>query len=143
MIVVPKIPTQLYLIHLMLMLSPAAMALAIFFVVLPGEKGEGMPKDQIAIFQTVAATLAVIAVGISQLIPRFIMRGERNVPMRKYTTMKIIQWVMLEGAALFIAIVFYLTHEKNMLVPLGILVALMSLMRPTIYELERYNIKDN
>lgn len=139
---VPKIPQSLYLIHLMLMLSPAMFAAVIFFIVLPGEKGQGMEKDQITIFQTVAATLAVVAVGTSQLIPRFIMRGETKVPLRKYTAMKVVQWAMLEGAALFIAVVFFLTHEKNMLIPLGIIIALISLMRPTVEELERYNVRE-
>ena len=137
---VPRIPLQLYIIHLVLMLSPAAFAAVIYFIVLPGDKGEGLPKDQVVVFQTIAAALAVIAVGFSQLIPRFMMRPGLKIPMQKYTSMKIVQWAMLESSALFIGVVFYMTHEKNMLIPLGILIALMSLLRPTIYEIERYKI---
>ncbi|MFO1472177.1 MAG: hypothetical protein U1F27_14210 [Turneriella sp.] len=146
----PKIPTHLYLIHFMLMLSPAALALVIHFAVLPGERGEAMPKEQIGIFQTVAAALAVVAVGMSQLIPRFMTRssaghktsGVQIMPLRKFSTMKIVQWSMLEGAALFIAGVFYMTRQQGMLMPLGILIALLALMRPTQYEMERYNVKE-
>ncbi len=149
-IAVPGIPTHLYAIHLLLMLSPALFALTIFFAVLPGEQGESMSKEQISVFQTVAATLAIITVGLSQLVPRFVfrpgsragIRGSVKATMRQYVTVKIVQWALLEGSALFIATVFYLTRQKNMLIPLGVLIALLAMARPTIDEIARYNIKE-
>ena len=132
------------------MLSPAMFAAVIFFVVLPGENGGGMSKDATAVFQTVAATLAVIAVGLSQLVPRFMfrqgtragIRGEVKATLRQYVTMKIVQWALLESSALFIGVVFYLTHQKNLLIPLGVVIALMAMLRPTVDEIVRHNIKE-
>lgn len=146
----PRVPSQLYIIHLVLMLSPAIFAAVIFFVVLPDEKSEGLSKDEIAVFQTVAATLAVIAVGLSQLVPRFMfrqgsratIRGEVKATLRQYVTMKIVQWALLESSALFIGVVFYLTRQKNLLIPLGVVIALMAMLRPTVDEIVRHNIKE-
>lgn len=145
-----RIPSSLYLIHLMLMLSPAMIAATIFFIVLPGEPGDSMSKEEVGVFQTLAATLAIIAVGLSQLVPRFMfrqggragIRGSVKATMRQYVTMKIVQWALLEGSALFIAAVFYMTLQKNMLIPLGVLIALLALARPTIDEIARYDIKE-
>ncbi len=136
----PKVPPVLYIIHLALMLGPAFFAAVTYFIVLPEISEAAIGKQDLLIFQTVAAAMAVIGVGMSQLIPRFIMRGEKNVPVQKYFTMKIVQWALLEGSALFIGVVFFLSHEKNMLIPLGILIALMAFMRPTAEEMQRHNI---
>ncbi len=135
-----KIPVQLYVIHLALMMAPAMFAAVTFFIVLPEVKEVSLPPQDIFVFETVAAALAVIGVGTSQLIPRFVMRGEKHVPVQKYVSMKIVQWALLEGSAMFIGVVFFLSHEKNMLIPLGILIALMALMRPTIEEMQRYHV---
>ena len=112
----------------------------------------GMPKEQIGIFQTVAAALAVVAVGMSQLIPRFMTRssaghktsGVQIMPLRKFSTMKIVQWALLEGAALFIAGVFYMTRQQSMLMPLGILIALLTLMKsqPLAYNKDNQEDKE-
>lgn len=136
-----KIPQSLYLIHFMLMMSPALFAAVIYFIALPGETS-GSTNDETRILQTVAAVLAVIAVGLSQLVPRFLTRGEKFLPMRRFASMKIVQWALLEGAAVFIGIVFYLTHQKNMLIPLAVLIALIAFMRPTTEELVRFNVKE-
>lgn len=135
-----KIPVQLYVIHLALMMAPAMFAAVTFFVVIPEVKEATLPQQDLLVFQTVAAAMAVIGVGMSQLIPRFILRREKNIPMQKYVSMKIVQWALLEGSALFMGVVFFLSHEKSMLIPLGVLIALMALMRPTIEEMLRYNV---
>ncbi len=135
-----KIPVQLYVIHLALMMAPAMFAGITFFIVLPEAKDAPLPQQDLLVFQTVSAAMAVIGVGMSQLVPRFVMRGEKHVPVQKYVSMKIVQWALLEGAAMFIGVVFFLSHEKNMLIPLGILIALMALMRPTIEEMQRYHV---
>lgn len=137
-----KIPQSLYLIHFMLMMSPALFAAVIYFIALPGETGPGSTNDGTRILQTLASVLAVIAVGLSQLVPRLLTRGEKFLPMRRFTSMKIVQWALLEGAAVFIGIVFYLTHQKNMLIPLAVLIALIAFMRPTTEELVRFNVKE-
>jgi hypothetical protein len=136
-----KVPPQLYLIHLAIMLSPAIFAGLIYFVMLPGSETPGMSKDQLTVFQVFAAALSVIAVSLSQIIHRFIFRGEKQVPTAKYTTMKIVQWALLEGAALFIAVIFFMSQEKSMLIPLGVLIALIALMRPTVDEMIRHNVR--
>lgn len=136
----PKIPVNLYIIHLAMMLAPAMFAAVTFFIILPDVKDAPIEKQDLLVFQTVAAAMAVIGVGMSQLIPRFVMRGEKNVPLQKYITMKIVQWALLEGSAMFIGVVFFLSHEKNMLIPLGILIALMAFMRPTVEEMQRHNV---
>lgn len=127
----------------MLMLSPAVFAVVIFFIVLPGEVQQAVPKDEAVIFQTVAAALAVISVGLSQLLPRFMLRDEKFVLLRKYTSMKIVQWALIEGAAFFIGIVFFMTQQKSLLIPMGVLIALLALMRPTPDEIERYRVKED
>ncbi len=137
-----KVPVQLYIIHLALMMAPAMFAGITFFIVLPETKDAPLPQQDLLVFQTVSAAMAVIGVGMSQLVPRFVMRGEKHVPVQKYVSMKIVQWALLEGSAMFIGVVFFLSHEKNMLIPLGILIALMALMRPTVEEMLRYNIGD-
>lgn len=136
-----KVPPQLYIIHLALMMAPAMFAAVTFFIVLPEAKDAQLAQQDLLVFQTVAAAMAVIGVGMSQLMPRFIMRGEKNVPVQKYVSMKIVQWALLEGSAMFIGVVFFLSHEKNMLIPLGILIALMAFMRPTIEEMLRFNVR--
>lgn len=138
----PKVPQSLYLIHFMLMLSPALFAVAMYFTVQPGETQNSVSPQETIVFQTVTAVLAVIAVGMSQLIPRLLMREEKQVPVRRYSSMKIVQWALIEGAAIFIGIVFFLTHQKNLLIPLGVLIALLALMRPTVDEMQRHNVKD-
>lgn len=136
-----KVPAQLYIIHLALMLGPAFFALSLYFVVLPQATEQSLPKEQATVYEIVAAAMAVIGVGISQLIPRFFFRGEKSVPLAKYVTMKIVQWALVEAAALFIAVVYFLTHDKNMLIPLGVLIAIMAFMRPTVDELLHHNVK--
>lgn len=136
-----KVPPHLYIIHLALMLGPASFALSLYFFVLPQANELAMPKGQATIYQIVAAALAVIGVGLSQIIPRFFFRGEKSVPLAKYITMKIVQWALVEAAALFIAVVYFLTHDKNMLIPLGVLIAIMAFMRPTVDELLHHNVK--
>lgn len=138
----PRVPSHLYLIHLALMLTPAIFAAVIFLVVLPGAAGNALSKDESRIYQTVAAALAVIGVGLSQLMPRFMMRGEKHVLLRQYVSMKIVQWALVEGSAFFIAVVFYLTQEKNMLIPLGVLIALIAMLRPTSDEMDRFNVRN-
>lgn len=137
-----QIPQSLYLIHFMLMLSPALFAAVIYFVALPGETAPGGNNDETRILQTLAAVLAVIAVGLSQLVPRFLTRDEKFLPMRRFASMKIVQWVLLEGAAVFIGVVFFLTHQKSMLIPLAVLIALIAFMRPTNEEIVRFNVKE-
>lgn len=136
-----RIPPHLYLLHLLLMLSPAVFAIALHFFVLPQNPDAAVPKEQGTVYQVVAAGLAVVAVGLSQLIPRFIFRGEKSIPMAKYATMKIVQWALLEGAALFIGVAYFVTQQKNMLISLGVLIALMAFMRPTADEVAQYNVK--
>lgn len=136
-----KVPTQLYMIHLALMLGPAVFALSLYFFVLPQATELALPKEQANIFGIAAAALAVIGVGFSQILPRFFFRGAKSVPMGKYITMKIVQWALVEAAALFIAVVYFLTHEKNMLIPLGVLIAIIAFMRPTVDELLHHNVK--
>jgi len=138
---VAKIPQSLYLIHFMLMMSPALFAAVIYFIALPDETS-GSTSDETRILQTVAAVLAVIAVGLSQLVPRFLTRAENFLPMRRFASMKIVQWLLLEGAAVFIGIVFFMTHQKNMLIPLAVLIALIAFMRPTSEEMIRFNVKE-
>jgi len=137
-----KVPQQLYIIHLAIMLGPAVFAAVIYFVVIPGSDTGAMPREQLTIFQIFAAGLAVIAVSLSQIIYRFIFRGEKQVPVAKYTAMKIVQWALLEGSALFMAVIFFLSHEKSMLIPLAVLIALIALMRPTVDEMIRHNVRD-
>lgn len=137
-----KVPQSLYLIHFMLMISPALFAAVIYFIALPDAGKSGQTTDEIRILQTVAAVLAVIAVGLSQLVPRFLTRDEKFLPMRRFSSMKIVQWALLEGAAIFIGIVFFMTHQKNMLIPLAVLIALIAFMRPTTDELIRFNVKE-
>ncbi|MBN8220344.1 MAG: hypothetical protein J0L53_05440 [Spirochaetes bacterium] len=137
-----RIPQSLYLIHFMLMLSPALFAAVIYFGALPGETNPGTSNDEIRILQTVAAVLAVIAVGLSQLVPRFLTRDEKSLPLRRFASMKIVQWALLEGAAVFIGVVFFLTHQKSMLIPLAVLIALIAFMRPTTEEIVRFNVKE-
>lgn len=136
-----KVPVHLYFIHLALMLGPAFFALSLYFLVLPQATEMAMPKEQASIYQVVAAALAVIGVGISQIVPRFFFRGEKSVPLAKYITMKIVQWALVEAAALFIAVVYFLTHDKNMLISLGVLIAILAFMRPTVDELLHHNVK--
>lgn len=135
-----KIPSQLYIVHLALMLGPCMFAGMIYFVLIPQAPEAGVSKEQTMVFQTVAAVLAVLAVGMSQLVPRFLFRGEKSVPLQKYTAMKIVQWALIEGAALFLTVVFFMTHEKSMLIPFAILIALMALLRPTVDEIVRHNV---
>lgn len=136
-----KIPQSLYLIHFMLMMSPALFAAVIYFIALPGETSNST-TDETRILQTLAAVLAVIAVGLSQLVPRFLTRGEKSLPMRRFSGMKIVQWALLEGAAVLIGVVFFLTHQKSMLIPLAVLIALLAFMRPTSEEIIRFNVKE-
>lgn len=138
----PKVPQSLYLTHFMLMIAPAAFALVMYFIVLPGEPQTTISPQETMVFQTLTAVLAVVAVGMSQLVPRFLMRGEKHVPMRRFGSMKMLQWALIEGAAIFIGIAFFLTHQKNLLIPFGVLIALLALMRPTVDELMRFNVKD-
>lgn len=138
---VPRVPTQLYFIHLALMLSPALFAVVIFLIILPGASDALPVKEDVRVYQTVAAALAVIGVGFSQLVPRFMMRRRTQLLLRQYISMKIAQWALVEGAALTITVVFYLTHEKNLLISLGVLIALMAFMRPTADEMAGYNVK--
>lgn len=126
----------------MLMMSPALFAAVIYFIALPGETAPGSTNDETRILQTVAAVLAVIAVGLSQLVPRFLTRNEKFLPMRRFASMKIVQWALLEGAAVFIGVVFFMTHQKNMLIPLAVLIALIAFMRPTAEEIIRFNVKE-
>ncbi len=151
-----QVPSHLYVLHFAIMLGPAVFALVLHFVVIPGEATTTMAKEQIAVFQTVAAVLAVVAVGLSQLVPRFILRnsqrtsairggtesGASPVPVRKYVSLKIVQWALLEIAALFLGVVYFLTQQKSMLISLGVLIALIALMRPTVDEMQRHNVKD-
>ena len=137
-----RIPPQFYVVHLVLMLAPAVFAAIVYFLIQSGNAA-AIPGEQFVIFQWVAAAMAVIAVGFSQLVPRFMLRQEKNVPLQKYFTMKIIQWAMLEGAALFIAVMFFLSHKMNLLLPVGVLIALIALLRPTSDEIERYNVTEN
>ncbi len=123
------------------MLAPAAFAGVVYFLIQSGEAQAALPEDQSVVFLTVAAVMAVIAVGFSQLLPRFFMRGEKSVPLQKYFTMKIVQWAMIEGAALFISVIFFLSHHMNLLIPIGVLIALLAVMRPTTDEMERLNVK--
>ena len=138
----PKIPASLYLIHMMVMFSPAIFALVVHFVALPGEAKNPTTTQETLVFQTVAAVLTIIGVATSQLVPRFMARGKTQMLMRQYTTMKIVQWALLEGSAIFIGIIFYITGQRNMLIPMGILIALLAFMRPTVDELMRFNFKD-
>ncbi|MBL8033144.1 MAG: hypothetical protein JNJ69_05565 [Leptospiraceae bacterium] len=137
----PRVPTQLYFIHLALMLSPALFAVVIFLIILPGASDALPAKEDVRVYQTVAAALAVIGVGFSQLVPRFMMRRRTQLLLRQYISMKIEKWALVEGAALTITVVFYLTHEKNLLISLGVLIALMAFMRPTADEMAGYNVK--
>jgi hypothetical protein len=151
-----QVPSHLYILHFAIMLSPAIFALVLYFVVIPGETATTMAKEQIAVFQTIAAVLAVIAVGLSQLVPRFILRnsqrttairgaaesGSGPIPVRKYVSLKIVQWALLEIAALFMGVVYFLTQQRSMLISLGVLIALIALMRPTVDEMLRHNVKD-
>lgn len=123
------------------MLGPAFFAISLYFLVLPQANDAALPKEQATVYQVTAAALAVIGVGIAQLIPRFIFRGEKSVLLAKYVTMKIVQWALIEAAALFIGVVYYLTHDRNMLIPLGVLIAIMAFMRPTVDELLHHNVK--
>lgn len=136
-----QVPVQLYIIHLALMLAPALFAGVVYFLIYSGEAAV-LPNDGIALFQYVAAVLAIIAVAFSQLVPRFLVRGEKSLTMQKYFMLKIVQWAMIEGAALFIAVIFFLSHHMNLLIPIGVLIALIALLRPTSEELERYDVRD-
>jgi len=136
-----KIPSQLYIIHLALMLGPAFFAAALYFVILPQNTEVAIAADQALVYKIVAAALAVIGVGLAQLVPKYIFRGEKSIAMAKYTSMKIVQWAMLEGSAMFLAVVYFLTHEQSMLISMGVLIALMAMMRPTVDEIVRYNVK--
>jgi len=137
----PKIPNNLYIIHFALMLAPALFAAAIFFGVVQNDEA-AVGKDATTIFQSVAAVLAVIAVGFAQIIPRFIIRGEKRIPLQKYISLKIAQWALVEGAAFFIAVVYYLSRQKSLLIPTGVLIAILAIMRPTNDEIVRYNVTD-
>lgn len=137
----PKIPNNLYIIHFALMLAPALFAAAIFFGIVQNDE-TAVGKDATTIFQSVAAVLAVIAVGFAQIIPRFIIRGEKRIPLQKYISLKIAQWALVEGAAFFIAVVYYLSRQKSLLIPTGVLIAILAIMRPTNDEIVRYNVTD-
>jgi hypothetical protein len=69
------------------------------------------------------------------------LRDEKYVSLGKYFTMKIVQWAMLEGASLFISGIFFMSHHMNLLIPIGVLIALIAVLRPTNEELERYHVK--
>lgn len=135
-----QVPTQLHIVHLTLMLAPALFSGLVYFLIRSGEAAI-LPSEQTALFQYVAAVLAIIAVAFSQLLPRFLVRGEKSLTMQKYFTLKIVQWAMIEAAALFIAVIFFLSHHINLLIPIGVLIALIALLRPTSEELERYGVK--
>ncbi|MFZ5630618.1 MAG: hypothetical protein ACOY5B_15910 [Spirochaetota bacterium] len=136
-----RVPPHFYIIHLALMLSPAIFAAVVYFLIQSGNAAAAVPDQQSVVFQSVAAAMAVIAVGFSQLLPRFMLRDEKYVSLQKYFTMKIVQWAMLEGAALFIAVIFFMSHHMNLLIPIGVLIALIAVLRPTNEELERHNVK--
>jgi hypothetical protein len=136
-----RVPPRFYVIHLVLMLSPALFAAAVYFLIQSGNAAADVADQQSVVFQWVAAAMAVIAVGFSQLLPRFMLRDEKYVSLGKYFTMKIVQWAMLEGASLFILGIFFMSHHMNLLIPIGVLIALIALLRPTDEELERYHVK--
>jgi hypothetical protein len=121
-----RVPPRFYVIHL---------------VIQSGNAAADVADQQSVVFQSVAAAMAVIAVGFSQLLPRFMLRDEKYVSLGKYFTMKIVQWAMLEGASLFILGIFFMSHHMNLLIPIGVLIALIALLRPTDEELERYHVK--
>lgn len=123
------------------MLAPAMFAAVAYFLSQSGNAAPALAEQQSVVLQAVAAVMAVIAVGFSQILPRFMLRGEKNVPMQKYFTMKVVQWAMLEGAALMVSVIFFMSHHTNLLVPVGVLIALIAIHRPTSEELERFNVK--
>lgn len=136
-----QIPAQMYIVHLALTLSPAIFGAVVYFLVQSEGAPAALPDSQSVLFQSVAAALAVLAVGFSQLLPRFLLRGEKKIPFRSYFTMKIVQWAMIEGAAMFIAVIFFLSHHNNLLIPLGVLVALLATLRPTVDEMDRHHVE--
>ena len=123
------------------MLSPAFLAFALYFIVESQPTDIAGSTEDIPVYQFTAAILAIIAVAFAQLTPRFITREKSTLPMQRYVSMKIIQWALVEMAAIFIGITYFLTHQANMLVPMGILIAVIAFMRPTVDELMRYNVK--
>ncbi|MBV6492250.1 MAG: hypothetical protein LDLANPLL_00243 [Turneriella sp.] len=137
-----QVPLPLYIIHFVLMVTPAVIAFALYTFASSQPMPDAASSADSHVFQFTAAILAVIAVALSQLVPRFIIRNDAPLPLKRYTTMKIVQWALLEGAATFMGIIFFITQQKNMLIPLGILIALIALLRPTAEEMLRYKVKD-
>lgn len=135
------VPPRFYVVHLALMVAPAFFAVAVYYLIQSGNAAATVPAEQSVVFQSVAAAIAVIAVGFSQLLPRFMLREENSVTVQRYFSMKLVQWAMLEMAALFISVIFFLSHHMNLLIPIGVLIALIAVLRPTADELERHNVK--
>ncbi len=138
-----QIPVQLHLIHWILTLSPAIFVGTIYFLNQINPEPSEIQQAQSTIFEMVGAVLAVVAVGFSQLVPRFMAKQTKNFTLQKYTTMKIIQWAFIEGASTLVVVIFYLTNQPNLLIPIGILIALLALLRPTTEEMERYGVKES
>ena len=135
--------TNLYIIHLALILSGAATPAAFYFLIKVASPDQEVSAtgEQAKLLYLLAIFFCVIGLGASQFIPRFILGNQERPIFARYASMKILQWVMLEAAVLFLSVVFYLTHNTQLLVGTAILLMIFSLLRPTQDELLKHNIR--
>jgi hypothetical protein len=137
-----KVPPQLYIVHLALMLSPAFMAATFHFVLIPGQEAEVLAVDDLRMYKIFGAMVAVIGVVLSQIVPRLITKNNASLKLPNYASMKVAQWALVEGAAIATIVVYYLTRDQSMLIPTGVLIAILAMLRPTLDEMDRYGVKN-
>ncbi|MCS6972452.1 MAG: hypothetical protein N2Z22_05835 [Turneriella sp.] len=132
-----KTLAQLYTLHLALMLIPAVVATIAYFSVKDRGREELL---QWPVFSYAAAGLALVAVLFSQVLPRF-WQSRDKLTLLQYARFKIAQWVLIEMAALFLAVVLWLTGQFSMLLVIAVLIALMAFLRPSREELSYYKVE--
>ena len=135
--------TNLYIIHFALILTSAASSAFFYFLikVVSPDQEVSIADEQAKLLNMFVMFFCVAGLGASQLVPRFMLGNQDRPLFVRYASMKIIQWLSLEIPVLCMNVVFFLTHNTQLLVGVAILLMIFSLLRPTREELTRYNIQ--
>ena len=139
------------IIH-MALLAPPILLMGIFYF-LPQSEAESSGADPLLLYVAIAFALA--APVMSGLVSRQLFASaakriredlslDEQTIVLSYQAPKIVQWALLEGPAMFQAVIFFLTGEIVLLGLGGLLLALLAVQGPSMADLQkRLEISDN
>ncbi|MEQ9366367.1 MAG: hypothetical protein RIF32_19155 [Leptospirales bacterium] len=136
--------TTIRILHLALLIPPIALMGVFYF--LRQSQGAGGEAPVALLYAAIAAALAgpVASHVVSrQLFSAAAARIKENLAINEeqtalsYQTAKIVQWALLEGPAMFQAVVFYLIGEPVLLGLGGLLLALLGIQGPSLADLQK------